>query len=247
MSSANLLAHLTDAASTPAGFYFWNDFIDQDAVDATVDGQMTFSALGAGTFADAGKVGGWGRLGDGGDDGAGGGLQALGGFACTTGKRIVFKTRVQFAQDATSLAGVGVALESEFYIGLYPVDTSVNVGEATDTDCIIFKKIEGTLEFTMEVKSNSATETFIGTVPSVSGTGNFNWTLAATTLGIAVHPNGTSSNVFFFVNGKLAAKATGIAIPASTVLLTPTVMFLSGEGTGIKYLDIDYVGAYQDR
>ena len=240
--------HLSDAAATPKGFAFWNDFITQDATDATVDGPATFTAVSSGTLATASKNGGWARIANADDtDDSGGQLQPLAAFYPTTGKRMTFKTRFQFAQDADSLAGTGVATESFAVFGFYGVDTSVITGEATDTDGIYFIKREGSTALNLEVKSNSATETYIAAAPSVTGTGNFACDLSVHTLGISVYPNGTNSSVRFFIDGKLAASATGISIPASTIGLTPTVAFTSGDGVGFKYCDIDYVGAWQDR
>lgn len=227
-----LLDHLRDAASTPAAFFAFADFIRQD--DVADGGAADFTAIATGTFATSAANGGWGRLsGAATTDNSGGQLQLLAAHACTTGKTLAMKARAQIGEATTTNA----ATDSDLFIGLFPVDTSIEA--SLPDNGIYFSKPDG--------------GTAIKAIVRVAGANVVEQTLSVTadkdvhTYGISVQPNGTDSTVTFSIDGVAVARCSGISLPADTVILTPTIAFQSGDNTGTKYIDVDYVGSYQAR
>lgn len=230
------LTHLRDAAATPADFGLFSDFVSNDAaVDA--NGPFDFVAIASGTFATQAANGGWIRIsGVATTDDSGGQIQACGAHACTDGKVLNYKARAQLNESTST----NVATESDAYFGLLPVDTSIVA--SFPADGIFFKKIDGGTAIVCVVRVGS-TDVYSQTITPVMDK-------LVHTYGIAIWPDSTNgAHVEFSIDGVVVARAQGstITLPATTVYLTPSVAFQTGDATGTKWLDVDYVGSYQKR
>jgi hypothetical protein len=228
-----LTNHLSDAAATPPHFGFYEDFLRVDGVVAA-NGPMTFTAVGSGTFATQATNGGWGRLsGAATTDDSGGQLQAAAAHACTDFKNLLFKCRAQLNESATS----NVATDSDFIAGLILIDTSIVA--SLPTDGIFFEKDDNATAIKCVVRVGGVNNAAI-TISNVMDK-------SVHTYGIAVFPNGASSNVEFSIDGARVARAENVTLPAASTFLTPSIAFQSGDATGTKFVDIDYVGSLQMR
>lgn len=226
---------LNDAAAIPGAFMFFTDFIRQD--DIADGGAIDFVAIGSGTIATQAANGGWVRLsGAATTDDSGAQIQALAAHACTTGKTLAMKTRGQLNESTST----NVVTESDLYIGLFPVDTSIVA--SLPADGIYFVKADGGTTITCVVR--------------VASSNVFSVTLAATAytqdklihaFGISIYPNGANSTVSFVIDGVEVARAAATTLPATSVFLTPTIAEQSGDNTGTKFLDVDYLGSWQLR
>jgi hypothetical protein len=232
---SGLYSRLKDSAVTPEGFDFFCDFIRQDEIadGGSIDG----TAISSGTIATQATNGGWARLsGAATTDDSGYQIQALAAHAPTDGKLITFKARLQVSETTST----NVATESDLYVGLFPVDTSIVA--SLPTDGIYFVKADGGTSISCVVRAAS-------TNVSVVWSGTFDKLVH--TYGIMVRPDTTNSTnnsiVSFSIDGVEVARSAPVAIPASTVILTPTIAFQSGDNTGTKFVDVDYIGTYQDR
>lgn len=226
--------HLRDPASFPPGFYFFEDFLRQDApVDL---GALDFTAVGGtiGTLATQAANGGVARISGAATVTASGGqLQAEGAHVVTDGKFLSFKARAQI-NESTSSNG---ATASDLYLGLFPVDTSIVA--SLPADGIYF------------VKANSGTA--IQCIVRVNSVNVFSQTIVPVadklmhTYGIGIVPANGVCTVEFSMDGARVARVDGVTYPASTVFLTPSFAFQSADTTGTKFSDLDYIGSYQDR
>lgn len=232
------LDHLTDAAAVPPIFIF-DDFIRKDgAVDGgPFDYTSQSSGTNDGTIAIQATAGGYARLSATATvDVTGGQIQSCGAFTNVVGKNIVFKCKAVL-NDSTS---TNVATESQQYIGLFPVDTSIDA--SLPTDGIYFVKADGgtTIQCITRVGSSNTTT-------SVAA-GVFTQDKSAHKFGITVFPLGDSlSNVEFVIDGVTVARHLNVSLPAAAVIMAPAYTFRSGDATGTKWADVDYLGAYQDR
>lgn len=228
-----LLNHLIDPALTPAYFGFFEDFLREDGI--ADGGAFDFTAIAVGTLATNAANGGWARIsGVATTDDSGGQIQAKGAHVATDGKFIGCKTRMQL-NESTSTNG---ATESEWYVGLFPVDTSIVA--SFPADGVYFAKADG--------------GTAIQCIVRVGGVNVFSTTITATAdksthhYGIGIVPStANGATVEFSLDGVRVARADGLALPASSVVLTPSIAFQSGDATGTKFLDVDYVGSIQAR
>jgi hypothetical protein len=226
-----------DAAAIPRGFGMFADFVRQDEI--ADGGAFDGVAITTGTIATNAANGGWARLsGAATTDDSGYQLQGLGSHVCTAGKKIAFKCRQQLGESTSTNS----ATESDYYLGLFPVDTAI-VASVPDNG-IYFVKADGGTTITCVVKVATATE-FTQTLTA----GQFTEDKAVHTFGIGVAPGpaADTSTVTFSIDGVVVARATNISLPASTIYLTPTVAYQSGDNTGTKYVDVDYVGSFQER
>lgn len=224
--------HLIDSAAVPLGFSLFTDFIRQD--DIADGGAFDWTAVGTGTIATQAANGGWGRIsGAATTDDSGGQVQGLAAHVCTSGKVITFKTRAQLNESTSTNA----TIESDLYAGLFPVDTSIVA--SLPADGIYFVKADGATAITCVVRVGGTNVYSQAIVPVIDE--------LVHTYGIAIFPNGSNSIVEFSMDGVSVARATGVSLPASTVILTPTIAFQSGDGTGTKFVDVDYLGSYQAR
>jgi adhesin HecA-like repeat protein len=227
-------AKLNDSGATPAWFGVFADFVRFD--DIADGGAFDFTAIGSGTGAVNAANGGVMRLsGAATTDNSGGQIQANGSHVATAGKALHFKTRCQITESTSTNS----ATESDLFLGFFPVDTSIEA--SLPADGIYFVKADGgtTISCIVRVGSSSTTITPTATAFTMDGSNH--------TYGISVYPNGTSSTVEFNIDGVTVARHTGVSLPASTVYLTPSVAFQSGDNTGTKWCDVDYVGSCQAR
>ncbi len=232
------LDHFTDASAVPPIISF-SDFTRQD--DAADGGAFDFTAVSSGsnsgTIAIQATGGGYARLSAVATvDATGGQIQGTGAFTNVVNKNIVFKCRAVL-NDSTS---TNVATESQQYIGLFPVDTSIDA--SLPTDGIYFVKADGgtTIQCITRVGSSNTTSSIAAAA--------FTQDKSLHKFGITVFPLGDSlSNVEFSIDGVTVARHQAVSLPAVTVIMTPTYAFRSGDATGTKWADVDYLGAYQDR
>lgn len=147
-----------------------------------------------------------------------------------------FITRIRFGNSGSTGDTV---TQSDFYAGLILQDTDITGGV---TDGIYFKKADGAATIECVVERDSV-ETTSGAIQ----------TLAESTwyeLAICVEMSATAGagKARFFIDGKEVA-----AIPSTTMpydgeeYLTPSIEFLSGDNSGTRYVDVDYVGVTGER
>jgi hypothetical protein len=222
---------INDSAAGPLAFGFFEDFVFQSPTAL-----LTGTAISSGTAATNAANGGWARLaGAATTDNSGYQLQAAGAHAATALKSMTFKARGQLG-EATS---ANVATESDLWLGFLPVDTSIVASEPVDG--IYFLKADGGTTLKCEIRVNNATPTY-----TLSHTTAFDTSVH--TFGISVDPVSDSRwDVKWFLDGAVIATARDQALPASSVLLAASVAFQSGDNTGTKRFDLDYIGSYQER
>lgn len=233
-----VLDHFNDASAVPPISIF-TDFTRQD--DPADGGALDFTTVSSGTnngtIAIQATGGGFARIsGVATTDATGGQIQGPGAFTNVVGKNIVFKCKAVL-NDSTS---TNVATESQQYIGLFPVDTSIDA--SLPTDGIYFVKADGgtTVQCITRVgSSNTTTSVAAATFTQDKSSHRF---------GITVFPAGDLlSTVEFSIDGVTVARHVNVSLPAVTVILAPAYAFRSGDATGTKWADVDYIGAYQDR
>jgi len=229
-----------DTAVTPSFFEFFEDFTRQDSI--ATGGAVTATLITSGTVSVRAANGGWLSLNGVDDtDNTGAQVQSLAAHVITQNKRIAFSARVQARQDADSTT---VAAESDISIGLFPIDTSLEA--SLPVDGIYFRKAEGATAIKCVIRNNSATAVFDQTIASVMDT-------SVHLYGILIKPNGalpTSSglsSVVFTIDGEIVALARNVNLPAGTIVLASSVAFQTGDATGQKFLDIDFLRTVQDR
>jgi hypothetical protein len=254
------LAEVTTPTDTPADADALRDdlaatsIVDINTNFASIASKMNvsgasllFTTVGSGTVATSAANGGWIKIsGVLETDNSGGQIQAEGMHACTQGKRIRFKARGKLNEETSA----NVATQSDFAIGLFPVDTTI-VGAGGQTNYPAngahFRKTDGATSIICEVRANSATPVFSTTLAStiVADT-------SIHTYGIEIIPGPTGKHeVYFFVDGVLVASylptLAATSLPATDVFLAPSLAFQSGDDTGTKWFECDYIGSYQDR
>lgn len=223
---------LDDAAALPTGFGLFCDFLRQD--DIADGGAFDWTAVVTGTIAAQATNGGFARISGAATTNASGGqIQALGGHACTDGKPLFFKALAQLNESTSA----NVATASDFYVGLFSVDTSIIA--SVPNDAIYFKKAGGgtTIACVLRVNGADVQSVNLSTVADKS----------AHRYGIAVFSNGSNSIVDFSIDGASVCRMTGVSLPAGTVFLAGAVAFQSADNTGTKWVDVDYVGTWQNR
>jgi hypothetical protein len=124
------------------------------------------------------------------------------------------------------------------YLGLFPVDTSIVA--SLPADGIYFVKADGGTAINCVVRVGSANLLSQAITTPVMDK-------SVHTYGIGIYPNGTSSSVVFSIDGVVVCRADSLSLPASSVILTPSIAFQSGDNTGTKYVDVDYIGSHQLR
>jgi hypothetical protein len=217
----------------PRGFGLFVDFVRQDDV---VDlGALDYTAIAAGTIAAQATHGGWARIsGVATTDNSGGQVQTLAQHTTTLFKSLAFKSSLQL-NEATS---ANVAVDSDLFVGLMPIDTSIEA--SIPADGIYFDKLDGATAIRAIVRVAGANVVAVTVTPVADKLVHL--------YGINVFPRGNNaSTVEFTIDGQLVYRAINVSLPATTIILTPTVAFQSGDNTGTKFVDIDYIGSYQDR
>lgn len=260
-----------DAAAIPVGFGLFEDFLTGVLTDSTggtpattladltgtysqalaeaavaelaavvnAGGSFGYTPIAAGTLTSNAANGGWARIsGPATTDDAGGQLQARGIHVLANDKNVSFKARGKVSETTSTNS----ATESDLWLGLMAVDTSIVA--SAPTDYVVFRKDDGGTTIKCEYRIASATAVSF-TVPAATFT-----MVAGTTyaFGISVQPrSGANSIIEWSVDGVVVYRLTGIDLSTLTVALTPSVAFQTGDATGTKFLDLDYIGSYQVR
>ena len=218
--------HVLDSAAVPLGTLIGSDFTRQD--DATDGGAFDYTAVASGTIAILAGDGGWAKISAvATTDASGGQVQAVGGHSVATGKNIIFKAAAKLNESSTT----DVATQSQEYIGLFPVDTSIDA--SLPDDGVYFVKADGanTVQCVTRVGGTNQAAT---TIP----TDDFIMDKNINRYGITVMPGGNlASNVEFNINGRTVARHTNVSLPASTVFLTPSLAFRSGDTNGTRLIE----------
>jgi hypothetical protein len=149
-----------------------------------------------------------------------------------TNKKLWFSTALQMTTpgDQDMFAGFSIAVAS----------TPLNVWtDGTTTSKICFEVIDGSAEiFCKTLTAGSATNTPTG-VSMVANT--------EIKLDIVVFATSSTTRVAeFYINNRMVARHT-TNIPASSILLTPGVAFLSGSASGTMSGSVDYILAATER
>lgn len=138
----------------------------------------------------------------------------------------------------TARLKVSDATQSDLVVGLAVLDTSLFA--SAPSSAIWFRKDDDDAYLDAVIRSGSSE------VASSTGV----YTLAddtTVTLSIDVAMTSTSNKgtVTFYVNGTSVATITNSSLPSS--IMAGTVAFISGNASGTKTCDIDYIGVDQDR
>lgn len=233
-------AKLHDAAADCNAFGLFEDFIRQDSV--ADGGAFDATVLNTGTAALLAANGGWITLsGAATTDNSGAQIQSLAGFVCTANKVMNFKCRADL-NEATSTNG---ATESNFLIGMANIDTTMLDGSgltAQTTDGFYFLKDDGgTTMKCVSLAASSATTTTLTA-------SQFTTDDSAHRYGISVTPgDSTTGEVVFYIDGVEVARHRAQTMPLSSIILAPTVAYVTGDNTGTKGIAIDWIGAWQKR
>lgn len=239
-----LMNQFLDSASKPPGFYSYCDFTrNDDNANTTLTGAFVGTALSSGTGAVLSANGGWITLsGAATTDNSGYQIQIAGIHAVTANKRMIFKCRGDL-NEATSTNG---ATECDLLMGLVNVDTTLIDGTATVTftDGFYFFKPDGGTTINCVTRAASSNQNSV--TPAAAA---FTMDSAAHEYGIAVFvdPAGTTGVIEFAIDQVNVARHTVALMPLSTIILSPSVAYVTGDNTGTKGCAVDYVFSYQDR
>ena len=158
-----------------------------------------------------------------------------GNVALTLGKNLKFMCR--FKVDETTSTNVDV--QSDVYIGVGTIDTSIIA--SAPTAGIYFRKDDDDAYLDCIVRSASAdVATSIGAFTIVRAT----WY----TLAFEVAMDSSTANkgtVTFYVDGTQVASVTNSSLPST--IMSPFAAFQTGDATGTKRCDVDFIAFYQTR
>lgn len=249
------LYKLTDSGAHPGWFTCFADFIRQD--DSTDGGATDFTAISSGTntgtIAQAtgtNATGGVARLsGVSSVTATGGQIAFQPAFGTVDGRNVHFKCRARLF-DTTS---TNVATASSFFAGLFPVGTGyTNITAATINDGIYFTKGTNTAVVqcvTTAGTTNQATSTLGASTTAAAGA--FTMDRNYHDYGISVFTMGACTNavnvVEFNIDGVTVARHVNVVLPSGSNILSPSLAFASQDGTGTKFVDVDYIGGAQQR
>jgi hypothetical protein len=227
------LEQLLDPAAIPDSFGIFTDFIRADEATAT-GGAVTFTVIATGTAATDALNGGSLRIsGQATTTASGGNIQSAAAHIIADGKFLGFKCRAKLNESTST----NVATLSTLLLGLFPTDTSLLA--SVPDDCIYFTKPTAGTAIYAKVRVGGV-EVFTSTLANVADKSFHHY-------GIGVIPNGATSTIDFSIDGVLVARATGLTMEANTVVLAASAEFQSGDNTGTKWVDIDYIGSVQKR
>lgn len=158
-------------------------------------------------------------------------------IALVTGKTTLFTARFQL-NETTSTNG---ATESDFFAGIALQDTAWFSGEPTDG--IYFRKNEGDAYLDCVVVRDDVE---VGLSLAVATLATGTWY----TLEIVVDMEATAGagTAYFYLNGTLVGTLYSATMPYSAEEgLAMTAEFITGDNTGTKWCDVDYIGAWVQR
>lgn len=160
------------------------------------------------------------------------------GFGLELGKSVQFLARFRFGESTSS----NMPDQSDLWLGLANVDTSVVA--SAPTAFIGFRKDDGDALLDCVIRGAGAE---VAVVLGAATLAKNVWYEVA----IQVTPDPTTSgrgSVTYWLNGTQIASITVAALPMSAAsILTPVCAFQSGDNTGTKFLDLDYIGAQEVR
>lgn len=221
----------------PADWDIWNNFLD--AEDLT---PLTVTLISSGTNAlqaDGTKDGGWTVLSCA-DDTATSGAQIQNDTSfidLNVNKTYKFLCRIEMTQDADALAGNGVALESEWVIGLLLTDTSILA--SFPADGIYFRKDEDSATLDLHVDNGGTDVEKAAAATMVVDT---KYVLA---MKIVMHEaTALEGTVTFYLDGAEIGSIHSTVIPSDAAGLCMSIAFESSDAAtdGIKRLEMDYWG-----
>lgn len=160
------------------------------------------------------------------------------GFGLVLDKELWFLSRVRFDETTST----DVETQSDFFAGFSVMDTSI-VASAPSAG-IYFRKDDGDALLDCVVRGASAEVAVVtGVATLVSDT----WYELA--IRIAMDPSTSGKGtVTYYVDGTQVASVNASSLPMySASMLAPFVAFQSGNATGTKWLEVDYIGAQQKR
>lgn len=211
-------------------FGFFHDFLtDEDLTEGV------FTAISSGTNSVLDTLsGGYGRISGAAttDDSGGEWEQDAAVFTIESGKKIQFMWKGRMS-DVT---------QSDFRAGIFKIDTSIIAGI---TDGIFFRSDDGDALLDISIWQGSAeVASFVGVATLVDAT--------EFALAIEIIPSAEAVSVVNFYSINLTTKVSTLlgSMPctlASSVLLTAAYAFQSGDASGTKTCDADYIGARKQR
>lgn len=241
------LRRLFDSAAGPVVSEFFVDFTRQDdfgsvAAGTSVDGGGAFlsTVVGSGTMTRPTQpyVGGWARLsGAATTDNSGINAQSIPFVWMAKDKTATFKARAILNESTSTNA----ATESDLLLGFSAAGTGLIA--SAPNDGIFFRKDDGGTNLVAVIRaggSDIATQTVA----------TFDKTVH--TYGIQVDITSVASttptgNVTFTIDGVPVARFTSKQLPATTVPMAVTIAYQTGDNTGTKWIDLDYIGGLQLR
>jgi hypothetical protein len=221
---------------SPPAFLWTKDFTSDE--DLT-EGVATLIASGTAVVTDT-VVGGAMRLsGAATTDDSGAEFQEdAAAFALSLGARIRFEARVMFDETTST----DVETQSDFFVGFGALDTSIIA--SAPTNGLYFRKDDGDANIDVIIRT-AGTDALVATPVA---------TIVSDTwyrFGIDVQVDSTTSGkgtVTFYINGTSVGSHTFVSgLPATTTLMAPFVAFQSGNATGTKWVDVDYINMEQTR
>lgn len=147
----------------------------------------------------------------------------------SAGAVVEFKTRVK-QSDAT---------QSDLWTGLFPLDTTIIAGV---TGGVYFRKDDGDAYWDFVIRAGSA-DIVVSTAVATQTADAWQELAVKITMDPSVAAKGV---VEAYIDGRQVYYGVCTALPASTVYLTPSVAWQSGEAAA-KTCHVDYIGARQSR
>lgn len=156
-------------------------------------------------------------------------------IALKTSKITIFTTSLIINETTSTNA----ATESDIYAGICITDTDLIGGF---TDGVFFRKDDGDTYLDCVIRRDSVDS--VATAVTTLATGvDYNLEIV-----IIMSSTAGTGTAYFYVNGAEVAKLTSTTMPYETEeYLTSSITFQTGDNTGTKYCDFDYVGAWTQR
>lgn len=222
--------------SAPGYFGHWADFTSAGAADCFT---ATLIASGTAAVIDT-VVGGALRLsGAATTDNSGVNHQLTNAaYGLVLAKEIQYEARVRFGESTSA----NVVTESDMYAGLSTLDTSIVISNPTNG--IYFRKDDGDTNLDCIVRFGS---TDVGTAIAAATVAVDTWYVLSIRITCDSVTSGKATITFYLDGTQIASMSLSSLTMAASAMMAPMCCFLTGDGTGTKYLDVDYYGAQQQR
>lgn len=159
-------------------------------------------------------------------------------IALVPGKRTLFTAKVR-VNEATS---TNVAAQCDLFAGLALTDAAWYTGEPTDG--VYFRSLDGAATIDCVVVRDDVE---VGLSLAVATLVSATWYTLEIVIDMEATPVGAGT-AYFYIDGALVATHYTTTMPqASEESLTASVEFVTGDNTGTKWCDVDYVGAWTQR